>query len=367
MLLVNLDILTQNLVAMQQKADVHQVALRPHGKTHKCAQIAHRQLALGACGLTVATVEEALLFAKSGINNIRIAKPVVQPKALLKIIELQNKGINLSFCIDSEKGAKIVSEVFGQQQITANVLLEVDVNYGRTGVAWNRESSIAFFGKLKALPNLNVLGILCHAGQSYAGPLHEGETLEHALHRAAIEERGMMLSFASRLQKAGFAYPQNLEISIGSTPSMVFFEQQKREGFQITEIRPGNYVFHDAMQVALSVCGIENCALRIQSTLVSQSGNKGFLDAGKKQLSSDTGFQTQGYGILIDKNGNRLQGLQLHALSEEHGWLKGDFRGLEIGDSIEIIPNHACVAVHLSDQLFVHQNGKLVEEWKVMR
>lgn len=367
MLLLNLDILTHNLAAMQQKADVHQVALRPHGKTHKCAEIAHRQLALGSCGLTVATVEEAVLFAKSGIQNIRIAKPIIKPNELLQIVELQRKGVDVSFCVDSEKGAKIVSAVFGQQNEVAQILLEVDVNYGRTGVAWNREHSISFFGILKGLPNINLLGILCHAGQSYFGPSHEGETLEHALHRAAVEERGMMLSFATRLQKAGFAHPQSLEISIGSTPSLVFFEQQEREGFKITEIRPGNYVFHDAMQIALGVCKVADCALKIQSTLISQSDTKGFLDAGKKKLSTDTGFQTKGYGILIDENGNQLQNLHLHALSEEHGWLKGDFKGLEIGDSIEIIPNHACVAVHLSDILYVRQNGKLVDEWKVLK
>jgi D-serine deaminase-like pyridoxal phosphate-dependent protein len=367
MLLLNLDILVDNVAQMQTKANAFAVDLRPHGKTHKCAEIAQQQMAAGAVGITVATLKEAQDFAASGIKSIRIAKPVVPILDIKSIIDLQKQGFDVSFCVDSEKGARLVSQIFQNQQETAQVLLEVDVNYGRTGVAWNKASSIDFYGFVQKLPNINVLGILCHAGQSYFGPAHEGETLQHALRRAALEERGMMLSFAHRLQAAGFAQPQNFEISIGSTPSVVYFEQQERSGFKITEIRPGNYVFNDAMQVALSVCKIENCALRIQSTLISQSGNKGFLNAGKKQLSSDTGFQTNGYGLLFDKAGNRLEKLQIHALSEEHAWLKGDFMGIEIGDSIEIIPNHVCVAVHLSDKIYVQQNGKIVEEWKVMR
>ena len=59
--------LERNLSSMQQLADRHDVALRPHAKTHKSIEIARRQLALGATGLTVASVGEALVFLKSGV------------------------------------------------------------------------------------------------------------------------------------------------------------------------------------------------------------------------------------------------------------------------------------------------------------
>jgi hypothetical protein len=58
-LVVDRDVLEANLVAMADRARDHSFTLRPHAKTHKCFEIARRQLALGAVGLTVATVGEA--------------------------------------------------------------------------------------------------------------------------------------------------------------------------------------------------------------------------------------------------------------------------------------------------------------------
>ena len=52
-LMVDRDVLEQNLVAMADHARGHGVVLRPHAKTHKCIEIARRQLTLGAIGLTV--------------------------------------------------------------------------------------------------------------------------------------------------------------------------------------------------------------------------------------------------------------------------------------------------------------------------
>ena len=75
-LMVDRDVLEQNLVAMADHARGHGVVLRPHAKTHKCIEIARRQLTLGAIGLTVATVGEAEVFAAAGFNDLFIAYPV---------------------------------------------------------------------------------------------------------------------------------------------------------------------------------------------------------------------------------------------------------------------------------------------------
>ena len=69
--LLDLEKLESNLTDMQRRADDHDVALRPHAKTHKSIEIGRRQLALGAVGLTVATVEEALVFLRGGGSDER--------------------------------------------------------------------------------------------------------------------------------------------------------------------------------------------------------------------------------------------------------------------------------------------------------
>ena len=58
-LVVDLDIMEQNLRRAAEYAAAHDLRLRPHTKTHKAPELARRQLALGAAGLTVAKVGEA--------------------------------------------------------------------------------------------------------------------------------------------------------------------------------------------------------------------------------------------------------------------------------------------------------------------
>ena len=65
-----------NITRMQQRMDTLGVALRPHVKTHKCLEIAERQVRAGADGLTVATVAEAEVFAAAGFDDLFIAYPL---------------------------------------------------------------------------------------------------------------------------------------------------------------------------------------------------------------------------------------------------------------------------------------------------
>src|SRR5919112_3353616 len=75
-ILVDVDILDRNIQRMAQAVKAKGLALRPHAKTHKIPEIAARQLAAGAAGLTVATIGEAEVFAARGVDNIFIAYPL---------------------------------------------------------------------------------------------------------------------------------------------------------------------------------------------------------------------------------------------------------------------------------------------------
>ena len=55
----------------------HDIALRPHAKTHKCAEIARRQIEAGALGICVAKLGEAEALAEGGIESMLITSPVV--------------------------------------------------------------------------------------------------------------------------------------------------------------------------------------------------------------------------------------------------------------------------------------------------
>src|SRR5689334_13230152 len=75
-LLLHADVVEHNLAQMAARARTLGVALRPHAKTHKCVTLGRRQLALGAIGLTVATLAEAEAFTDAGVEEILWAFPI---------------------------------------------------------------------------------------------------------------------------------------------------------------------------------------------------------------------------------------------------------------------------------------------------
>lgn len=358
-LLVERDRMERNLAAMHARADAGGVALRPHTKTHKSVALARRQAAHGARGLTVAKVGEAEVFVEAGFEDVRLAYALVGEDKYARLLRLMDRA-RLSFCVDTPEAARRASAFFAERERQAEVLLEVDCGYGRCGVRWDDPAAVALARLLRDLPGLRLAGILTHAGQAYRGPA-EGESREAALRRVAAEERDRMLAFAATLHRAGLAHPGAFEISIGSTPSLRYFENRTRDGFAVTEIRPGNYIFHDANQVGLGSATPADCALTVRATVISKhreptGQERLFLDAGRKVFTSDGGYGTDGYGLLL-YNARTMEPLphaRLTGLSEEHGWVRVTGGStLRVGDRVRVIPNHACVVVNTQDTLYL--------------
>lgn len=374
-LLIDKTRLDANLRRMQDRAEANDVALRPHTKTHKSIDLARKQLDFGSRGIAVAKVGEAEVFAAAGFDDIRIAYLVIGDEKLARIARMLEKT-RISFCVDSIEGARRASDYFAEHGLTAEVLVEVDCGYGRCGVFWDETQSVEFAKTVSAMPGLQLVGILTHAGHSYAGPKSDEETKEGALRRVSAEERDRMTEFAARLAEAGVpqARPDgNFEISIGSTPSMRYFENRSTRGFCVTEIRPGNYVFNDRIQVSLEVAEWTDCALTVQTTVISVHRNRDgseriFLDAGKKVFTSDGAPLMEGFGTILynSRTMDPLPHAMITGFSEEHGWVR--VRGgstLRIGDRVRVVPNHACVAVNTQKSLYVVDGDEIVDTWTV--
>jgi D-serine deaminase-like pyridoxal phosphate-dependent protein len=359
---------------MQQRADANDVALRPHVKTHKSVALARKQITRGASGLTVATVAEAEAFIEAGADDVRIAFPVTGRDKHERLATLQNQA-RVSCTVDTAAGVDQASAIHAAHDAPLDVLLEVDVGHGRCGVPWNAPDAAAELARrILDRPGLRLVGLLTHAGQAYDGP-RDGESPTAALERVALHERDRMLSLAAHLAEVDVpgVQPETFEISIGSTPSMAAFENAEREGFRITEIRPGNYVMHDAMQVALGAATLDDCALTVLTTVVStrerpNGPDRAFVDAGKKILTTDTGAGTDGYGRVLRDAATRTAhpDLRVARLSEEHGWLEGPVAAaLTVGDRLQLVPNHACVTVATQPHLHIVEGPAVVDTWTV--
>jgi D-serine deaminase-like pyridoxal phosphate-dependent protein len=345
---IDLDRMERNLEEMVEAARARGVQMRPHTKTHKMPEIARKQVALGAVGITVAKLGEAEVMARAGLRDIFVCYPLIGDIKLRRLRELARE-VNMMTIVESAEGARGLSSAMSGEAKPLDVLLDLEVGYGRVGVAGERAGMLAEL--VDSLRGLNLRGVCIHEGNVYGEPDPECRA------QLAQEQVGKMLGVARDLQSRG----HNIEIvSSGSTPGARY--TLEIEG--ITEIRPGNYVFYDTMQVALGTTDLEHCALSVVTTVVShQESGRAVIDAGAKALALDKGLgiAARGHGWVMGH-----PNIIVEKLSEEHGWLTlGESENVRIGDRLEVIPNHACVVTNLFNEVAVTKGDKVVDTWKV--
>ena len=87
-LVLDLDAFERNLQRMVEALKGHPVRLRAHAKSHKCPDIARRQIALGAIGICCQKVSEAAVFVEAGINDVLVTNQVVGTAKLMHLADL---------------------------------------------------------------------------------------------------------------------------------------------------------------------------------------------------------------------------------------------------------------------------------------
>ncbi|WP_419949538.1 alanine racemase [Candidatus Palauibacter sp.] len=348
-LVLDLDVLENNLRAMQARADSLGVRLRPHVKTHKCVEIAELQCAAGAVGITVSTLPEARVFAEAGFEDIVWAFPL-NPSRIGEAAELSGE-IDLGVTVDS--GAAV--ETLEAARRPFSVWLEIDCGYGRSGVPHDSERVARLAARIVEAERLRLRGCLTHAGHAYAA------ASPAAVAAVAEEERRAMVEVGRALRGAGIA-PGIL--SVGSTPGMSRVETLAG----VDEARPGNYALYDYSQTRLGSCAVRDCAATVLSTVVSTgAGSSGAIaDCGALALSKDPGpDDPPHYGRLFrDPAGGELGGDRVTSVSQEHGRLSGRYA---VGDRIRILPNHACLTAAHFDHFEVVRGRQVVDRWRIRR
>jgi D-serine deaminase-like pyridoxal phosphate-dependent protein len=337
-LLVDVDVLEANVTDMADAADRLDIALRPHAKTHKCPEIARRQVRAGAVGLTVATVSEAEVFAAHGFEDLFVAYPVWVDRDKGDRLRQLRERAALTIGVDSVEAARALAA----QLPGAGVLVEVDSGHHRSGVAPDDAGPVA---EAAAHAGLVVRGVFTFPGHSYGPGVSQA---------AARDEAEALRAAAESLRSRGLD-PEVL--SGGSTPSARFVDKGA-----MTEMRPGVYVFGDAQQWELGATTPDRIALTCLATVVSHAGGNVVLDAGSKALGADRAPWASGYGRLLDHPDARIT-----LLSEHHAvvtWPHDTDRP-ELGSRLRVVPNHVCNAVNLADELVVVRDGLVVDAWPV--
>jgi D-serine deaminase-like pyridoxal phosphate-dependent protein len=357
-LLVERARLEANLLDIAGLCRENGVRLRPHVKTHKCVELARLQHEAGAEGLTCAKVSEAAVFAEAGFRDLLVAYPLTEEKARVLRELAERTGARVSTVADSAEGIRGLSAAWRDAPEPLPVHLKVDTGLHRVGVpVENAESAADLARGIAEARGLRLAGLLTHEGHTYLAASSE------EVARIGREAAAGLVALAEELRAGGVETPG---VSVGSTPSA-----RHSVGVPgVTELRPGNYVYHDAIQLSLGTAPLERCALTIWTTAVSRPAReRAACDAGSKVFSSDRGphgMDLGGHGIVLAGDGACDEGVRLAKLSEEHGWLRLEpDHPLRIGDHLRVVPAHACAAVNLAEAVWVVEGERVLERWPV--
>ncbi len=347
-LVVSEEILHRNIAGMAAFGASVGVSLRPHIKTHKTVQIARLQVAAGAIGVTCAKVGEAeVMVDEAGIEDVLLAYPTIGEAKYRRLAALMERA-RIVVATDSLEAARMMSAAMTRYDRRLDVMLEVNTGQHRSGVMVGAET-VAIALDILRLPYLNLVGIMTHEGHANSAPPEEIEGIAIAAGEAMVET-------AEEIRSHGVELPT---VSVGSTPATFYTPTVAG----VTEMRPGTYVFNDVSAFRYGRFGVGDCAARFVATVVSRPDRgRAVLDTGAKSLAMDPSRAHPGHGYVVGH-----PDVTIVKLSEEHGVCEvpeGE-EGFEIGDRVEVIPNHVCPTVNLMDELLIAHEGRIVDTWKV--
>jgi D-serine deaminase-like pyridoxal phosphate-dependent protein len=346
--LIDLDIMEANLARMAAFCRKHRLALRPHTKTHKVPELAHRQIRSGACGITVAKVGEAEVMAAAGLDNILIAYPVIGAQKVERLARLARR-VSMTVALDSREAAEWISSGLTVSGASVGVLVEINTGFGRCGVTIGPDA-VDLARYVQSLPGLNFRGVMVYPGNFLTDPD------KHAALVAA--ERARDQEIVDLFQKAGL--PLTI-FSAGSTPSAPLTGDLPA----VNEIRPGTYIYNDMNTVGSGACTLADCAATAMVTVVSTAvPGKAMMDGGSKTFSSDalrTG-KAKGYGYIVEDPNASVSGF-----NEEHGHLdlSDSQKTYRVGERLRVIPNHVCAMINLHDQVYGVRGETVEVVWTV--
>src|SRR5690625_3839474 len=347
-LAVDAAVLERNIRKMAGLAARNGKALRPHAKTHKSPHVARLQLAAGATSVTVAKLGEAEVLADAGITDFLVAYPLVGRHKLRRLEALLERA-TVTVSLDSVEVAAGLAELGRKLGRALPVYVEVDTGLARLGPEAG-EAAARLALEVARLDGLQVTGIMTHGGHvSAAGDRAGLEWLARAQAEALVET-------AELLRRRGLELEH---VSTGSTPAAEF----EADTPGVTEMRPGTYVFNDSNTVDRWAATPADCAAFAVTTVVSRPApDRVVIDAGSKTLGADARVGGRpGAGIVLGR-----PGFEVTRLSEEHGVVSVPADSdVGIGEQLQIVPNHICAAVNLSDSLLIVRDGRVEDEWPV--
>ena len=343
-LLLDLDAFERNVTRMAATVAGSGVALRPNAKSHKCPEIALRQIEAGAVGICAQKVSEAEAMVAGGVEDVLVSNEIVGQKKMERLTLLA-RSARIGVCVDDLQNIDDLDQAARAAGVVLDVLVEINVG-ARCGVQPG-DPAAALAGAVASKDCLSFRGL-----QAYQGP---------AQHRRTVEERRMAtqatLEHVERtldaLHRAGLDCPT---ITGAGTGTFLF----EMESGVYTELQPGSYVFMDADYNRNDWTGFppfEQSLFVLASVMSRPSREHAILDAGLKALSVDSGLPEVA----------RWPGVAYAKAADEHGRLDvpPTAAGPRLGEKVMLVPGHCDPTVNLHDWIVGCRAGVVEAIWPI--
>jgi 3-hydroxy-D-aspartate aldolase len=344
-LLLEMDAFERNVQRLSESLSGSRVKVRPHAKSHKCPQIAMRQMAEGAVGVCCQKVSEAEALIAGGVRDVLIANEVVGRVKLQRLAALARQA-KVAVCADDAGNVRDIDAAAREFGVVIDVLVEINVGANRCGVEPG-EPALRIAQAVVACKNLRFAGL-----QAYQGS---------AQHMRSVEERRAAIAAAADKARATKALLQQHGIACekitGAGTGTYLFEAASAV---YDELQPGSYIFMDADYARndWTESGIPRFehSLFVWTTVMSRpSTDRVVVDAGLKASSVDSGMPR-----VAD-----IEGAEYLKASDEHGVIQLTGTTLALGDKLKLIPGHCDPTVNLYDYYVCVRNGRVEALWPI--
>jgi len=337
-LLLDLPAARRNIEKMGERMRGLPAGLRPHIKVHKSPELARMQVDAGAIGVSTATVWEAMVMVRSGLDGVFVVNTVAGPDKLAALAELAREA-DVMVAVDDAANAAEIAAAARAAGSTLGVLVELDTGMDRAGVD-SAEAARGLAERVAELDGLRLRGLTGYEGHCSLTPERE---LRHERQRTAMS---FLVETAETLRAAGLASPI---VSAGGTATWEWTASYPG----VTESQAGSYVLMDNFHGTM-VGDFEHAAT-VLTTVISRPPNRVIVDAGNKSM---------GAPALATIVGHDLPSFRF---DEEHGIFEATpGAGLRVGDVVELVPGYAPGTVNWYDAYHVIDDDEVVDIWPVV-
>lgn len=339
-LLINESLCRKNISTMVERAHRFGKSFRPHFKTHQSKSVGDWFKDLGVYKIAVSNLGMAEYFAFAGWDDIMVAIPVNVLQH--RLIDRLSAKIHLSLVVDNEQALHLLAQ---HTDRSLDLFIELDIGQNRSGIPWDEAKKTAdLVQSIEEYDKFHFAGFMVHGGHTYDA---RDENEIRRIHEQNLER--IRIATADYLLK----YP-DLNISYGDTPSCSV--AYNFDG--VNELRPGNFVFYDLMQVQIGACMREHIAVATVAPIIGvyPDQNKAILYAGAAHLSKDSlevdGKRVFGEVVFIDEDGWKIpeSPVKITKLSQEHARVEvpsDQMHNFEIGKLVGILPVHSCLTANM--------------------